>query len=255
MASASGALEAAVAIESHGHWCLGTTAGGARFAFFGKATTGLERDLEAALERDGKTLSFLRQIHSARVVEAAPGHCGEGDALVTHDPRLALRVVTADCVPVLLASDTAIAAVHAGWRGLAAGVIGAAVERLGEARLLGEARQLEARFIRAVIGPRIGGCCYEVGDDVAEQVARRAGSDRALGRDRELGRGVIIDRGPGRRPHLDLGLAARLELERAGVEDIVSFDACTRCDATRWWSYRREGKGAGRNVALVWRER
>jgi copper oxidase (laccase) domain-containing protein len=84
---------------------------------------------------------------------------------------------------------------------------------------------------------------------VAEQVARRAGSDSALGR------GVVIDRGPGRRPHLDLGLAARLELLRAGVEDIVTFDACTRCDAERWWSYRREGKGAGRNVALVWRER
>ena len=70
------------------------------------------------------------------MVQAVAGHCGEGDALVTRDPRLALRVVTADCVPVLLATETAIAAVHAGWRGLAAGVISAAVERLaGEARL------------------------------------------------------------------------------------------------------------------------
>ena len=105
-----------------------------------------------------------------------------------------------------------------------------------------------------MIGPRIGGCCYEVGHDVAEQVARRAGSDSALGRE-PLGRGVVIDRGPDRRPHLDLGLAASLELLHAGVEDIVTFDACTRCDAAKWWSYRREGKGAGRNVALVWRER
>ena len=132
-ASASAPLEAPVAIESHGHWCLATTAGDARFAFYGKATDRRSSaDLEAALERDGKALSYLRQIHSARVVEGAAGHCGEGDALVTRDPRLALRVVTADCVPVLLASETAIAAVHAGWRGLAAGVIGAAVERLGE---------------------------------------------------------------------------------------------------------------------------
>jgi copper oxidase (laccase) domain-containing protein len=65
---------------------------------------------------------------------------------------------------------------------------------------------------------------------------------------------VIVDRGHGNRPHLDLALAARLELARAGVEDVLIFDVCTRCDASRWWSYRREGKAAGRNVALVWRE-
>jgi len=241
-AATSARAEAPAAIESHGLWCLETTAGDARFAFYGKATgpmgvdggagTAAERDLQAALERAGKSLAFLRQVHSARVVDGVAGACGEGDALVTRDRNLALRVVTADCVPVLIASETAIAAVHAGWRGLAAGVIGAAVERLGD-----------TPRVRAAIGPSIGGCCYEVGHDVASQVALRAGSDR-----------VILDRGPGRRPHLDLALAARLELARAGVEDVFTFAACTRCDASRWWSYRREGKGAGRNVALVWRE-
>lgn len=230
--AAAARLDPSAATESLGHWCLATTSGDARFSFYGKATTGVERDLEAALERAGKSVAFLRQIHSARVLDGAAGACGDGDALVTRDRRLALRIVTADCVPVLLASETAIAAVHAGWRGLAAGVIGAAVERIGD-----------ATHLRAVIGPCIGACCYEVGPDVAEQVARQAGSDR-----------VIVDGGHGNRPHLDLALATRLGLARAGVADVLTFDACTRCDASRWWSYRREGKGAGRNVALVWRE-
>jgi hypothetical protein len=225
-------------VESDRHWCWQGTLGEARFAFYGKASSpesGGERDLDAALERAGLRLATLRQVHSARVIEAsAAGPCGDGDALVTREHDLALRVVTADCVPVLLASPVAIAAVHAGWRGLAAGIVSAAVAALGCA----------ARPLRAVIGPSIGGCCYEVGPEVAEQVARSTGSAT-----------VILERGDGRRPHLDLALAARLELARAGVEEIATIDACTRCTVERLWSYRRDGKRAGRNVALIWRDR
>jgi hypothetical protein len=220
------------AVERDGHWCWQGAVGTARFAFFGKASTGEERDVLAALERARLELATLRQIHSARVVEAEAGECGEGDALVTRRAGLALRVVTADCVPVVLASPNAVAAVHAGWRGLSAGILGAAAGRL-----------LEDGPVEAVIGPAIGGCCYEVGSEVAGAVAMRAGSTS-----------VILDRGEGRRPHLELRQAARLELERAGVEGIVTIDACTRCDARRLWSYRRDGKAAGRNLAVVWRE-
>ncbi len=236
MASALGPPPSAV--ESDRHWCWQGTLGGARFAFYGKASgdEGVgERDVEAALERAGIALATLRQVHSARVIEAtAAGPCGDGDALVTSERGLALRVVTADCVPVLLASPAAIAAVHAGWRGLAAGILSGAVAALGPA----------ARPLRAVIGPSIGRCCYEVGPEVAEQVAHRAGSAT-----------VILERGEGLRPHLDLALAARLELARAGVEEIATIDVCTRCAVERLWSYRRDGKRAGRNVALIWRDR
>jgi purine-nucleoside/S-methyl-5'-thioadenosine phosphorylase / adenosine deaminase len=215
-----------------GHWCWRGAAGTARFAFYGKtAGHADESHLDAAIARAGVELATVRQVHSARVVEAAPGPCGDADALTTRRAGLALRVVTADCVPVLLASSEAMAAVHAGWRGLAAGIVGAAARALaGTGPVL------------AIIGPAIGACCYEVGPEVADQVASRAASAA-----------VIVDRGASR-PHLDLALAARLELTRAGVAEIVTIDACTRCSPDRLWSYRRDGARAGRNVALIWRE-
>jgi YfiH family protein len=225
----------AISLESSvcaGRWSWQTAVGSARCVFFGKAVDGGEDDVEGELARRGLEVARLRQIHSARVVDAHPGDCGDGDALLGSRPGLALRVITADCVPVLLESAAAIAAVHAGWRGLAAGIVGAAASRLGE------------RPRAAVVGPAIGGCCYEVGPEVAAAVAAEVGSDA-----------VILDRGEGRRPHLDLPLAARLLLERAGVDDIATVGVCTRCEPTRLWSYRRDGRGAGRNYAFLWRER
>ncbi|HVR30747.1 MAG TPA: polyphenol oxidase family protein [Thermoanaerobaculia bacterium] len=220
-------------IARAGHWSWQASAGTARCLFFGKPVEGsAEQDVLAELERSGLEVAILRQTHSRRVLEARPGDCGEGDALVSAHAGLALRVVTADCVPVLLASATRIAAVHAGWRGLRAGIVGAAARRLGA-----------DGACAAVIGPAIGGCCYEVGGDVAEEVAEEVGS-----------RSVILRPGDGPRPHLDLRLAARLALEQAGVEAITTIEACTRCDSSRLWSYRRDGRGAGRNLAFVWRE-
>jgi YfiH family protein len=134
-------------------------------------------------------------------------------------------VVTADCVPVLLAGPQGLAAVHAGWRGLVGGVIPATLERMGGAET-------------AWIGPAIGPCCYEVGEEVAEQVA-------AVG-------GTVLP-GPAGRPHLDLAAAARHQLKAAGVGEVRSVASCTRCEAERLYSYRREGKGVGRNVAYIWR--
>lgn len=232
-ASIERAPRAPLPAERHGHWCWEGAIGTARFAFYGKATTGREPDVLAALESGGVDVATLRQIHSARVLDAAEaGERGEGDALVTHRAGLALRVVTADCVPVLLASPTALAAVHAGWRGLRDGILGSAASRLA-----GDGA------VHAVIGPAIGGCCYEVGPEVAGAVAQRAGSPV-----------VILQRAEGQRPHLDLRLSAALELRRAGVERISIVEACTRCEDARLWSYRRDGRRAGRNLALVWRE-
>lgn len=191
----------------------------------------------ATLHPEAPPLAWARQIHSDRVLlpaAGAAGEWGEGDALVAGPGGPALCVVTADCVPVLLAGLEGIAAVHAGWRGLAAGVIGRTVEEA--VRTLGA----DPAGWTAWIGPAIGPCCYEVSPEVGEQVV--AASDPA-----------VALPGPAGKPHLDLHAAARRQLERAGIKDIHTVPTCTRCDTERLWSYRREGKAAGRNLALIWR--
>jgi polyphenol oxidase len=130
-------------------------------------------------------------------------------------------VLTADCVPVALASDGAVAAVHAGWRGLSAGVLESGVLTLRE--LGGEAP------IVAVVGPCAGACCYEVGEEVH---AAFAGAHR-------------------RGDNLDLRAIAHDRLLAAGVEQVRDVHACTICDE-RFFSHRREGERAGRQAVVVW---
>ena len=140
-----------------------------------------------------------------------------------------LTIFTADCVPVLLGEPAgATAALHAGWRGLAAGILGKGVS------LFDDPVQLTAW-----IGPAIGACCYEVDDDVALAVARTCDAS-------------VVRPGRRERPHLDLERAARLQLQVAGVRDVRVMRCCTRCDSA-WHSYRREGPGQGRNHAFIWR--
>ena len=174
--------------------------------------------------------AWARQVHSATVLDARPGINGAGDALVTNRRALAVAVVTADCVPVLLAGEGRIVAVHAGWRGLAQSILPRALERL----------EADASSITAWIGPAIGPCCYEVGIEVSEKVVAASSEN-------------VASDGPRGRPHLDLVAAARFQLARHGVTDVRTLSVCTRCDDTRLWSYRREGPGAGRNVAAIWR--
>lgn len=188
-------------------------------------------DLQATLGRvlpAGVEPAWLRQVHSADVHDARPGANGAGDALVTSRRRLALAVVTADCVPVLLAGEWGIAAIHAGWRGLAGSILQAAVERLADDGSL-----------TAWIGPAIGPCCYEVGHDVAREVAGASAPE-------------VVREGRRGRPHLDLVQAARVQLASRGVTDVHAVEACTRCRDAELWSYRRDGPGAGRNVAAIW---
>lgn len=185
-------------------------------------------------------LSGARQIHSDRVLEARPGRCGSGDALVTDRDDLTLSVITADCVPVLLAGPGGLlGAVHAGWRGAAARIVDRAVERL----LALPDGGVSPSDLTAWVGPAIGGCCYEVGDDVAEAVASVSHPDV-----------VIAGMGRDGRPHLDVGRAVVHQLEALGVGEVVTLDGvCTHCDTRELYSYRRNGKFAGRNVAYLWR--
>ena len=201
---------------------------------------GEERTREAtlaAVEPEAPPVAALKQVHSARVVRVdGPGFAGEGDALVTARPGLALSVITADCVPVLIAMGDAIAAVHAGWRGVVAGVVPAALARLREAAA---AAGGDGSVPVAWIGPSIGACCYEVGPDVAAQVVAASGEE-------------VATPGPAGKPHLDVARAVEIQLRSAGIADVRRFGPCTRCHPELLWSYRREGAKAGRNIAYIW---
>lgn len=156
-----------------------------------------------------------RQVHGTRVVVDGEGG-EEADGQVTTRPGVAAIVLVADCLPVALVGPRAVGVVHAGWRGLAAGVLEAGVAALG------------AGPLAAAIGPGIGPCCYEVGDDV---------------------RAVF---GTGERT-LDLKAVARARLRAAGVTAVHDCGLCTACDAERFFSHRRDRGVTGRQAGLAWR--
>ena len=145
--------------------------------------------------------------------------------MITAQPDLAISVRTADCYPILLADtrNHALAAIHAGWRGTAAHIVVKTLEKMKD-----EFGTQPADIV-AAIGPGIGACCYEVG----EEVAREFGFDA--------------------RTHLDLMLENRKQLEAAGVpsEKIEALGVCTFCDAERFFSYRRDQKDAGRMTSYI----
>jgi purine-nucleoside/S-methyl-5'-thioadenosine phosphorylase / adenosine deaminase len=219
--------------ERRGGYRVWAAAGaGAEVRFVGR---GPRRPLLSVLGRlgapAGLAVAWARQVHSARVLAASEGgERGQGDALWSDRPGLALAVATADCVPVVLAGGGRVAAVHAGWRGIAAGVVGQAVAALA----------VEPGRLAAWIGPAIGPCCYEVGEEVAARVVAAA----------EPG---IARPGPRGRPHLDLPAAVGSQLVAAGVGEVETLGGCTRCHPESLFSYRGEGRRAGRNLAFVWR--
>ncbi|MBS1870137.1 MAG: laccase domain-containing protein [Actinobacteria bacterium] len=164
-----------------------------------------------------------RQVHGNRVERrAAPsGEPREADGVATAEPKLAPLVLTADCLPVALIAPGAVAMVHAGWRGLADGVVENGVAAVRELGGDGE--------VQAAIGPGAGGCCYEVGDDVAAAFGRSAGL-------------------------LDLKAVARERLEAAGVAHVYDAGLCTICsDPDLFFSHRRDGGVTGRQAGVAWR--
>ena len=193
-------------------------------------------------ESIGVTPQWLTQVHGDRVlVLDGPLQGGarppEADASVTLASGIACTVLTADCLPVLLCDDQArsVAAVHAGWRGMAAGIIQSAVRVLRQ-----ELKRPEARLL-AYLGPAIGPCHFEVGPEVL--AAMSAGLPGALSAFRP---------GPDGRAHADLFALARQCLASEGVEAVYGGGACTYCDAQRFFSYRRD-RVTGRQGAMIWR--
>lgn len=177
------------------------------------------RILCAEVDAEAERLALNRQVHSTLVHRAEPGARGEpGDGLWTDEPGQPILAMTADCLPIALAraegGTPAVAVLHAGWRGLLDGIVRVGAERLGGR-------------IRAAIGPAIGPCCYEVGEEVAGPFAAAFGPDVLRGR------------------KLDLWLAAERALNAVGVEDVRRTDLCTCCDPDRFFSHRRTGKPRG----------
>jgi YfiH family protein len=225
-------------VEIAGTWVWRAAAPGLAVLFTGRGAAGTLDEVFQRAAGAPRPVASASQVHSARVLAARPGNCGEGDALVQgRSAAAALAIVTADCVPILLATPEEIAAVHAGWRGIAQGIVAATLAALAAA----------PDAIQAWIGPAIGPCCYETGQDVADQVV--AASSPAIA---TLG----AARGPGitgTRPHLDLQAAVAHQLRSGGVlaHRIQTFACCTRCHPLYLHSYRREGKGSGRNCAFI----
>lgn len=175
--------------------------------------------------------TWLRQVHGADVVVVSEpgGRAGaEADAAVTNVAGAVLAVHTADCVPVVFTSPVAVGVAHAGWRGLAAGVIGATTEAL---------RDLGAVRLTAHIGPSIRARCYEFGEADAEKVAAKVGP-------------AVLATTAWGTVALDVVAGVRAELARCGVEDVRDDGTCTACSPAHF-SYRARGE-TGRQAALVW---
>lgn len=167
-------------------------------------------------------VAMVKQIHSCDVLAVdSEGIAGEGDALISRTPGLWIAVKSADCLPLLLV-DVArrqVAAIHAGWRGVAGGIIARTIERLNS----------QAGDLRVAIGPGIGACCFEVGPEVAERFGK---NDRTC---------------------VDLTQECVEQLQAAGLErEAISISAhCTRCNEADFHSFRRDKESAGRMYSAI----
>jgi hypothetical protein len=224
-----------------------------------------QRAIADALDAAKMPLILLRQVHSdlVRIVSAAPPEKLSGDAIATRTKGLLLSVQTADCVPILLADkkNRAVAAIHAGWRGTLARI---AAKTLG--RMRAEFGTSPENVI-AAIGPSIGRCCYEVGPEIAQQFAAQfeRAADWFDGPFARLAENIepnplpwLNMMPPGHQPdpervNLDLKAANRSQLEDAGVsaKSITVSSLCTKCRSDLFFSYRREGSGTGRMLAVI----
>lgn len=180
---------------------------------------------------DGATMAWQR--HGSTVTRAQPrgivtpgtvyDHC---DGLWSDEPGRAMLLLTADCMPIALARvdepRSAVGILHAGWRGLLAGIVTAGVRALG------------SRGLTGAIGPSIGPCCYEVGEEVAAPFREAFGED------------VVRD------GKLDLWTSAERALRAAGVERVERFDVCTSCRHEQFFSHRRDGGKTGRQGVIAY---
>ena len=247
----SGPETIAVATDAPAGAVFTTRRGGASRAPYDSLNLGAERgdddadvranrlQLCAALGLDTEPVRMMHQVHGTGVrrADAGPEPAGrfagelrgwpDGDALVGEAEGEALVVLGADCLPVLLwrRDRPRVAAAHAGWRGLAGGVLEEAVAAIGQPGRVG-----------AAVGPGIGPCCYPVSAEVRDRFAARFGD------------GVVAGTA------VDLAAAAARALAGAGVpaSAVQRVEGCTCCEPERFFSFRRDGEASGRQGGLVW---
>jgi YfiH family protein len=197
--------------------------------------------LRERLDLPGEPI-WLRQVHgrAVHVVDASSpqvhdGEPPEADACIVRGHGAVAVVQTADCLPILLAArdQPLVAAIHAGWRGLAGGVIESTLEQL----------QLDPGQLHAWLGPAIGQQAFEIGPEVRKAFV-----------DQHFHAIECFNRGDGDRWHADLYALARQRLQTAGIESIRGGAWCTHSDARSFHSFRRDGAASGRMASLIWRE-
>ena len=203
-----------------------------------RAVTVNHRRALAALGWRRGDVATCHQVHAARVGVVGPGDRGnvrpKTDALVTAAPGLVLMLRFADCAPVLFydAHRRVIGLAHAGWRGVTAGVVPTTVETL--VKTFG----CRPADLWAGVGPSIGPCCYQVGQEVVEHVGE------------VLGEGALFHQVNGR-AHLDLWAAVQRQLVEVGVRQIDVAELCTACDTDEWFSHRAEAGRTGRFGVVI----
>lgn len=237
----------ATGLESRGVLAAFTErTGGASVAPFESLNLGFKEDDDPAAVRANRDavcealavpeLATAEQVHGAQVAEVTGDDAGRGfdgrafegcDALTTTARDVPLSILTADCVPVALADDVRIAAVHVGWRGAAGGVLQAALARFED-----------RAAVSAAVGPAIRACHYEVGHEVVRAVADG------------LGMGDPLAERRGGSWYLDLAATVAASLRAAGVADVTDCELCTACEEDRFFSYRRDGR-TGRQALVV----
>jgi YfiH family protein len=197
------------------------------------------RRLHRAIGCERRQRSFVHQVHGASVLRVAPeagfsnGACA--DAMITADASRLLAIRVADCVPLLVSSDdgAVVAAIHAGWRGVVAGIVGNAINAMNIA---------PGRLV-AAIGPCIGFDSFEVGSEVMHEFTRALLDDAPLRK----------HAGDANKGFVDLRAAVRLQLRHAGLSDdrIDTTDRCTFRDADEFFSHRRDRGVTGRMAAMI----
>jgi YfiH family protein len=187
--------------------------------------------LAAAVGLSRERFLYGRQVHGTTVRRAteppsAARPAADEDGQATALPDAAALVFAADCLPIMLAADGAVAALHGGWGGLAGGIVAEGVRALREVGGDGP--------VRAAIGPCARGCCYEVGEDRFAHFTDVPGAR-------------VGER------NLDLPAVARHELAEAGVEEVHDLGLCTICRPDLFFSHRADGGVTGRQAGVVWR--
>lgn len=209
--------------------------------FPGFLSDDVARELTAFIEeRFGidASLTTCNQVHGATVLRGERtsrplnwSECDSCDALYSPAPHTALGIKVADCLPVTMIDPvhSVIANIHSGWRGAAQAITAKTIE------MLERETPFDSTTSRAWLGPSIRVCCFEVGEEVAAQFDER-----------------FVNRSH-TKPHVDIpALTRSILLERGFADDaIIDTELCTRCEGSIFHSYRREGKGGGRNLAIV----